>query len=70
MSSRKGEKAHAYRARVDRAEYESTSLSHLARQVFSGDATSMVLKLLNEADLDAEGLKAIRALVKERLAEK
>jgi predicted transcriptional regulator len=70
LESRKKDKAHSYRPLFTKAEYESTSLRHLARNVFQGDAGSMAMKLLSDADLTSEELKSIRALLTQRLAGK
>jgi predicted transcriptional regulator len=68
LASSKKEKAHVYRALLSKDEYESTTLKHLAQNVFEGDSGSMVMKLLNETDLSADELKAIRSFLNERLA--
>jgi predicted transcriptional regulator len=65
-----GDKAHTYTPTVSRSEYESSSLKHLATHVFRGDPTSMVSRLLSDADLSTDELQAIRKILNERMASK
>jgi predicted transcriptional regulator len=67
LESRKGERAHTYLPSVTRQDYETMSLKHLTENVFQGNPTSMVMRLLNETELSDEELKAIQSLLKERL---
>lgn len=67
LKSQKREKAHVFSPLVSRNEYEAASLRHLAQHVFKGNPTSMVVRLLNEADLSAEELKSIKEILTERL---
>ena len=67
LSSRKSEHAHTYEPLISRAEYESTSLRHLAKNVFQGDPSSMVMKLLNESTLSQDDLLAIKKILEERM---
>ena len=67
LISKKGDKAHSYFPKVPRTEYEATSLRHLARDVFRGDPTSMMMRLLDESELSTDELKVIRTLLNERL---
>ena len=67
VKSRKTERAHLFRPLVERSEYEARSLEYLATNLFEGNPGSMVMRLISEADLSAEELKAIRAVLNERL---
>lgn len=67
LASRKREKAHVYYALVPREEYEAKSLRHMTENLFHGDPTSMVMKLLDDSDLSRDELKSIRALLDARL---
>jgi predicted transcriptional regulator len=67
LKSAKGERAIGYAPLLTRDEYEGTSLRHMADNVFQGNPGSMVMKLLNEAELSKEELQNIRTLLNERL---
>lgn len=67
LGSQKKERAHTYQPLLSRADYEAMTLRHLATNVFQGDPSSMVMKLLNESELSKDELKAIRRLLDERL---
>jgi predicted transcriptional regulator len=64
---RKTERTHTYKSLVSREEYEAASLRFITEKVFNGDRPSMVMRLLDDADLSAEELETIRKLVTERL---
>src|ERR1035437_5470809 len=49
LKSAKTDKAHLYSPLISKAEYESTSLRHLAKNLFQGDPTSMVMRLLSDS---------------------
>jgi len=67
LESQKKEKAHVYTPLIARAEYEAMSLQHLQANVFGGDPTSMVMRLLNDARMSQKEMEAIRTLIDERL---
>lgn len=67
LESKRRDLAHVYLPLVSKAEYESTTLRHIAKNVFQDDPTSMVMKLLNETSLSNEDLKAIKKIVEERM---
>jgi predicted transcriptional regulator len=67
LGSRKSDRAHTYQPLLSRSEYEATSLRHLANNLFHGDPSSMVMRLLNDNKLSASELQAIRKLLDERL---
>jgi len=67
LKSRKQDQALVYVPVVSKAQYESASLRHLARNVFQGDPSSMVMKLLNETNLSRDALEAIKKLIDERV---
>jgi predicted transcriptional regulator len=63
----KKERAIMVKPKLQRAEYEAASVRHLNENVFLGDATTMVSRLLDEGELSVEELKALRKLLDERL---
>lgn len=67
LSSRKDDRAHTYEPIISRAEYESTSLKHLAKSLFHDDPTTMVMRLITESKISDEELKAIKKTLEERL---
>lgn len=67
LMSQKDDRAHTYKPLVTRSEYEGKSLRHLADNLFQGDPSSMVVRLLNDSKLSHEELKAIQKLLNERL---
>lgn len=64
----KGERAILVKPRIQKAEYESASLKHLNTNVFNGDTTSMVSRLLDDGELSKDELLALRKLLDERLS--
>lgn len=67
VTCQKKDRAITVKPKIQRADYESTSLKHLNQAVFQGNATSMVTRLLDDGDLSVEELKALRKLLDERL---
>jgi predicted transcriptional regulator len=67
LKSQSGEKTHTFRAVLPKEEYESRTLNHVAEKVFAGSPSSMVMKLLDEAELSKEELKAIQKTLEERM---
>lgn len=67
LKSESHEKTHLFRPVIKRDEYESRTLHHVAEKVFEGNPSSMVMKLLDEAELSQEELKAIQQTLEERL---
>ena len=67
LKSEKQERAHTYIALISRSEYETMSLEHLKTNVFGGDPTSMVMRLLSETDISQKEMETIRSLIDERL---
>jgi predicted transcriptional regulator len=63
LTSEKREKAHVYSPRVSRADYEQMTLRHLTKNVFRGDPASMVMRLLDESNLNRKEVEAIRAIL-------
>ncbi|MEW6056586.1 MAG: BlaI/MecI/CopY family transcriptional regulator [Bdellovibrionota bacterium] len=68
LKSRKEDRAHTYHALISRTEYETTSLRHLADNLFHGDPSSMVMRLLSDTKLSKNELAAIRKLINERMS--
>jgi len=63
LTSQKQEKAHIYTPSVSRVDYEKMSLKHLTENVFRGDPTQMVMRLLDESHLNKTELEKIRAIL-------
>ena len=66
LASTKSDKAHAYKALVSRSEYEKASLDYLATNVFKGNPTSMVMRLLSDSKLSSDELERIKKVLEER----
>lgn len=69
LESDKGERVIVYKPLLSREAYGAASLKHLASNVFQGNPTSMVMRLLDESTLSREELHAIRTLLDERIGE-
>lgn len=67
LKSTKQDRAHTYQPIISRSEYEALSLRHLTENVFRGDSTTMVMRLIDDSDLSEEELQNIRKLINERL---
>ena len=67
LSSRKDDRAHTYHPLISRDEYGALSLRHLADNVFHGDPSTMVMRLLNDSELSADELQSIRKILDERM---
>jgi predicted transcriptional regulator len=67
LSSRKDDRAHTYLPLISRKEYEALSLRHLANNLFHGDPSSMVMRLLTDSKLSTEELRTIRKMLDERM---
>lgn len=67
LRSEKKEKAHVYTPLISRAEYEAMSLNHLQTNVFGGDPTSMVMRLLSESNISQKEMETIRSMIDDRL---
>ncbi len=68
LQSQKGDRAHTYQTLITRGEYETSSLRHLANNLFHGDPTTMVMRLLNDTHLSKDEIQAIRKVLDDRLA--
>jgi predicted transcriptional regulator len=66
LSSRASDRAHVYRPRVSRADYEAAALRHVTKSVFQGNPASIVMRLLDESELSREELDQVRALLDEK----
>lgn len=67
VSCQKKDRAITVKPRIQREEYEAASLRHLNQNLFQGNATSMVMHLLDEGEMTKEELRALRKLLDERL---
>jgi predicted transcriptional regulator len=66
LVSTKSDKAHTYKPLVSRSDYEKASLDYLATNVFKGNPTSMVMRLLNDSKLSSDELEIIKKVLEER----
>ena len=67
LESNKGERIIVYKPLLSREDYGGASLKHLASNVFQGNSTSMVMRLLDESQLSKEELHTIRKMLDERI---
>ncbi len=67
LESNKGERVIIYKPLLSRDEYGRASLKHLASNVFQGNPSSMVMRLLDDSKLSLDELHAIRKLLDERM---
>lgn len=67
VSSHKAERAHIYQPIISRTVYEAASLRHLANNLFHGDPSSMVMRLLSDNKLSQDELQMIRKILDERM---
>ncbi len=56
-----------YKPLLTREAYGDASLKHLASNVFQGNPTSMVMRMLDDSQLSREELHAIRRMLDERM---
>ena len=61
-------KRHIYAPRVTKARYEKRTASHVVAHVFDGRAGDLVRTLVDGGGLDDDELRALRAVLDERLA--
>ena len=66
LKSSKKERSHLYSPQLSRSEYEATTLRHLTQNVFRGNPTSMVMRILDDSDLSQKELETIRKLLEGR----
>jgi predicted transcriptional regulator len=62
--------AYTFSPRVKRENVSGGMLDDLVERVFSGSAASLMLSLLERADLDDEEIRQLRALIRRKSAEK
>jgi predicted transcriptional regulator len=63
VASRKTDRAHVYYPLLTRADYEAKSVQNLLGRVFRSDPGSLVMRLLDEAELSPEDVATIRKLL-------
>lgn len=66
VTSQKAGRGHLYSAALDKEDYQENSLEHLVRNVFDGAPSLVVRRLLDSDALNAEDLKQIRALLRDK----
>jgi predicted transcriptional regulator len=62
--------AYTFSPRVKREDVSGGMLDDLVERVFSGSATSLMLSLLERADLDHDEIRQLRALIRRKGTEK
>lgn len=67
LKSVKSDKAHVYTSLISKENYEKQSLEHLADNLFQGDSSVMVMRLLDNSNLSHKELEAIREVLNSRL---
>jgi predicted transcriptional regulator len=67
LKSEKSDKAHIYSPLISKENYETQSLEHLAENLFHGDSSMMVMRLLDNSNLSQKELEAIREVLNSRL---
>ncbi len=68
LKSIKSDKAHIYTSLISKEDYEKQSLDYLAENLFQGDSSVMVMRLLDSSNLSTQELKAIREVLDSRLS--
>lgn len=67
LKSVKTDKAHVYTSLISKENYEKQSLEHLADNLFHGDSSMMVMRLLDNSNLSQKDLQAIKEVLNSRL---
>ena len=67
LTSRRGDRAHTYLPKITKADYETNSLNHMVSNLFEGEPSSLVMRLLDNSDLSQDELKSIRKILNERM---
>ncbi len=65
VSSKKIGRGHIYQAQVSKKEYESSSITHLINNVFQGQPTQLVSRLLSSDGLTQDEIKDIQNLIEQ-----
>lgn len=68
IKSSKTDKAHMYASLISKENYEKQSLEHLADNLFHGDSSMMVMRLLDNSNLSKQELEAIREVLNSRIS--
>jgi predicted transcriptional regulator len=68
LLSKKDDRVHTYHPLISRQDYELGSLHHLAENVFQGDPSAMVMRLISESKISKEELQNIRKILDERIS--
>jgi predicted transcriptional regulator len=67
LTSSKNDKAHIYSALIKKDEYEAQTLELIAENLFQGDPSMMVMRLLDTSKFSKQDLEAIRDVLNSRL---
>jgi predicted transcriptional regulator len=67
LKSTKTDKAHTYTTLIPKESYEAQSLEHMAENLFQGDSSMMVMRLLDNSNLSQKDLEDIREVLNTRL---
>jgi len=63
VKSKKADRAHLFIPIVSRDSYEVKTVNHVVKKVFRGEATSFVMKLLDETKLTKEEADSLRKIL-------
>lgn len=66
LKSQKENRYHIYSALVSKEEYEKTSLAHMIENVFDGNPSLLVKRLLGDTKLKQKNLDEIKKYIKEK----
>jgi predicted transcriptional regulator len=67
IMSRKEGRGHVYIPKVKKEEYERTSVQHLVSNVFEGEASTLVRRLIETKDLSQKDLLELKQMLDQRL---
>lgn len=67
LTIKKQEKTHLFFPNLSRERYEMMSLRHMTDKVFQGNPSTLILRLLDDAELTPEELKLIRKTIEARV---
>lgn len=66
VTSMKDGRGHSYQAILTKEDYEAASVARLIKNVFHGEPTQLVRRLISSEDLTDADIKEIRALIDKR----
>lgn len=63
VASKKDGRGHIYEASIAKSDYEAASVSHLVKNLFHGEPSQLVTRLLSSGDLKPEDIVKIQKLI-------